>query len=572
MKAASSETDQGDDSDEERNSKATALSLARHSVCLFKRIVKAKKTELDQLRLKLENRRIRYMLLAASSGAAAELSGQDSDEERPLPPPGPPPAHAIGAMGALYTQYSDKNFYLESMSSIEVAADEVHLVFKLRKPQSSGTRHPNVVNPEPGFRSEPGEGLATFGSRLEGASPESSREARATLEPGFRSEPGKGVVRVELGEGLETSGQASKRTDSEPGFRSEPGEGSVLFGGRVLVDPTPELLKSIRMMHDSDEEEDAMMAACAAMSSMQVKDNVTEFELQFRTEDYQPGKGWYQVFVKDLSGKTITLDLSEDDDVASMKAKIEEKTKVPVAEQRLVFCGKKLEDIANVEKEGTIHLLLSLQGGGKRGASGAEKPESTTRANKPLKVAHAKIDAEEALKKEVDDPTAVRMMEKAKQFMQQPGSSIELCSSFSLDQVKAFRTWIDGEHERNGPAFYGKLVHFFADGYKDFRDQHEQWSRARNAIEKAFLYRMFVLFMTPDGTLSRESIKDALDRREIDVAHEMEQAVANQARQQDVNNMMMNPQVIAQMLQNPQVQALITHMMRGGEHGAAMEP
>ena len=144
--------------------------------------------------------------------------------------------------------------------------------------------------------------------------------------------------------------------------------------------------------------------------------------------------------MKTLTGKTITLDLSEQGDVASMKAKINEKTKVPVAEQRLVFCGKKLEDIANVDKEGTIHLLLSLQGGAKRGASGAEKPEWTTKASKPLKVAHAKIDAEEALKKELDDPTAVRMMNKANEFMQQPRTPEELFATFSQDQVKAVRT------------------------------------------------------------------------------------------------------------------------------------
>ena len=167
-------------------------------------------------------------------------------------------------------------------------------------------------------------------------------------------------------------------------------------------------------------------------------------------------------------------------------------------------------------------------------------------------MAHAKIDAEEELKKVVNDEVAVRMMEHAKEFMKAPATPLELCATLSLDEAKAFRTWIDGEHERNGPVFHGKLLQFAADGHKDFRCQHEQWSSAKVAIERAFLYRIFVIFMAPDGSMSRESLIDALDRREEIVLVELEQALAHRARQQEVNNAMMNPQVIAQMLQNPQ--------------------
>ena len=82
-------------------------------------------------------------------------------------------------------------------------------------------------------------------------------------------------------------------------------------------------------------------------------------------------KPLYQVFVKTLTGKTITLDIVHSDDIASLKAMVEEKTGVPSNIQRLVFAGKDLEDDkTNIEKEGMLHMLLRLKGGGKRKNAG----------------------------------------------------------------------------------------------------------------------------------------------------------------------------------------------------------
>ena len=74
-----------------------------------------------------------------------------------------------------------------------------------------------------------------------------------------------------------------------------------------------------------------------------------------------------QIFVKTLTGKTITLDVTPDDSVASIKEQIHRKEGIPPEHQRLVFAGKQLSDentIAdyNVQKESTIHLVLRLRG------------------------------------------------------------------------------------------------------------------------------------------------------------------------------------------------------------------
>jgi hypothetical protein len=193
-----------------------------------------------------------------------------------------------------------------------------------------------------------------------------------------------------------------------------------------------------------------------------------------------------------------------------------------------------------------------------------------------MKCAAARLDAEEHTRKTLTNEEAKDFMNKAKVLMEGPATAKELCDALNEDTVDALLQVIEEDGERNGPAFYSKLLVYFVPEFRDFKYMVEQLNTAKLSMEKAWTQRIFHLFMGTDGSLVRATLKEALDKRQSDLKKQADQQENQNQLQQQVNQQLNqhlnNPEVINALIQNPLVQQAVIAALQAQQQVPPAQP
>ena len=315
------------------------------------------------------------------------------------------------------------------------------------------------------------------------------------------------------------------------------------------------------------------------MVTVAIKTNA--LQLQLKRDAIEDGRKFNIVAKWWVDNKPYTFEVDKDTTLLTVKNMIQDQTAYPHHMQ--ILLTKKGDELflnnatlyqlgVGIDEE--LTLLMRGKGGmakrGRRSTGDDEDSKKDVGMNKEKRLLIFKQDVDDVMERDTNDFTA-RFKVIAQALVAGPATGKELIEDLTLEQLHLLEKMIAENKDPNLVNAVPKFLPGVMPDVQDLVNMSQKVKEMRELLDNAWLFRAASIFMEPSGRWSIDNIKAAVKSRKRDITNETKtnlQAAEKQANlQQGVLEVMGNPAMVAQLLNNPSYAHVFAQAVQAVQQG-----